>query len=127
VLKIHETYGDGDALTTVYLVMHEAELVLSVRAGETDTRETNTVLPQSVLLAVFERYARPLEQDTALTGPILEVGQGIAVQHLRHLSPFDVIARDYLVLRRPGKEPIADLAVSITVALLHLAKRAAPV
>jgi hypothetical protein len=117
VLKIHETYGEGDTLQAVHLLRSGSELVLA-------TGDSEVVLPTQVLVAVFERYARPLEPDTDLAGPVLQVAEGIAVQHVRHLSPFDVIARDYLVLLRDGREPIADLAVAITGALLHLAEKA---
>jgi hypothetical protein len=89
VLKIHETYGETEALTSVYLAMHDKELVLAVH---NDGQETETALPLRLLIAVFERYARPLEKGTVLSGPILALGQGTSVQHLRHLSGFDALS-----------------------------------
>jgi hypothetical protein len=41
---------------------------------------------------------------------------------LRHLGRYDVIARDFFVLLRPGAEPLAELAATIAAALTHLAR-----
>jgi hypothetical protein len=118
MLKIHETYtADGTAQAS-YLKVEDGELCLVLPDYE-------VVIPSSILVRIFERYGKPLDEQVDLTGAIsLTVEEGTSVHSLRHLARFDVIAKDYLVLKRTGKEPLAELSVSIYGALMHLTQRA---
>jgi hypothetical protein len=78
-------------------------------------------LPREVLEKVMERYARPLADEVALP-PGIPIGDGCTLHLLRHRARYDVIARDFLVLARPGQEPIAELSTTIAAALAYLAR-----
>jgi hypothetical protein len=83
-------------------------------------------LPLEIVDHVMLRYARPLADGIALTrgGPALDLGHGRSLVMLRHRARYDVIARDFIVLVRPGAEPLAELATTIAGALAHLARAA---
>jgi hypothetical protein len=118
MLKIHETFGDGDRAEASYLKMEDSELCLVLPASE-------VVLPSDIVVRTFERFGKPLDPDIVLNEDAsLEIGHGMKVYTLRHLARFDVIAKDYLVLTRAGHEPLADLAISIYGALVHLIRNA---
>jgi hypothetical protein len=70
----------------------------------------------------MERYGKPLADGIALDGPSLELGEGRALHRIRHRGRYDVIARDFLVWTTPGQEPLAELAVAVSGALVHLSK-----
>jgi hypothetical protein len=76
-------------------------------------------LPREVLEKVMERYAKPLADGIELP-PGLPLGDGCTLHLLRHRARYDVIARDFLVLSRPNREPIAELATTIAAALAFL-------
>ena len=61
-------------------------------------------------------------QRVALDGPKIDLGGGRTLQRIRHLARYDVIARDFLVWCAPGREPLVELAVTISGALEHLAR-----
>jgi hypothetical protein len=117
MLKIHETLGENGQRQSIYLKVSDGELVLI-------EDERHVAISSVILFTVFERYGKPLDATTRLDGAKIELGNGVFVHHLRHLAKFDVIGRDYLVLVRPGKEPLAELAISISGALLHLTRNA---
>lgn len=71
----------------------------------------------------MERYGRPLADHARGMldeRPALDLGGGATLVMLRYLARFDVIARDWVVLVREEKEPVCELATSITAALLYL-------
>jgi hypothetical protein len=118
MLKIHETYDANGAPLVSFLKVEEGELCLVLPDAE-------IVIPTNVLVRVFERYGKPLD-DVVILHPetSITLEDGLMLYALRHLARFDVIAKDYLVLARVDKEPLAELSVSIYGALVHLAQRA---
>ena len=60
----------------------------------------------------------------ALDGPSVELGDAGVLYCIRHRGRYDVIARDFVVWAAPGREPVAELATSVSAALVHLAKAA---
>lgn len=101
-------------------------MVVFVDDGELvlDYEEREVMLPFALVEAVFERFAKPLDPTIVPRGIRLQVGSSGALVHLRHLARYDVVARDYVVLERPGKEPLAELCTAIAAPLVHLAERA---
>ena len=79
-------------------------------------------LPVDAIDVVMARYAKPLAQGIALEGPTLALAGGRVLCMLRHRARYDVVARDFLVISAPGAEPLAELAISVTAALVHLAR-----
>jgi hypothetical protein len=69
------------------------------------------------------RYGKPLDPTLSLDGlDKLDLVDGCALYHLRHLARYDVIARDFVVWASPGHEPLAELGAAVAAALIHLAK-----
>ena len=79
-------------------------------------------VPLEALVAVMERFGKPLATDVPLPLEGLSLPSGATLRLLRHRGFYDVIARDWLVLERVGHEALADLAVSASAALEHLAR-----
>jgi hypothetical protein len=117
VLTIDERIQEDGTRETVTLDVEAEELVITVGAE-------HIRLPVEALDRVMARYGKPLAPEILLDGPFLDAGGGRVLHRLRHLARYDVIARDFLVWSTPGHEPVAELAVSVTAALLHLAKAA---
>jgi len=142
-LIIHEcALGDG-AFERTWLEVAGGRLVLgcdglvSGRSGSPSADEASdadhadadmshsgarAIVEPGVLDAVMKRYGRPLADDVIVTGPTLELGGGQTLSLLRHRARYDVIARDFLVYRVPGREPVAELAASVTAALTYLVR-----
>jgi hypothetical protein len=118
MLTIHEWTDEDGERQTVRLGENAGALVLCVAS------EAEVELPMRALERVMERYGKPLADGVAIDGPTLALGDGATLHHIRHLARYDVIARDFLVWCAPGREPLAELAVTIAGALQHLAKRA---
>lgn len=78
-------------------------------------------LPVRAVEAVMRRYGRPLDEGIAPDGPALDLGGGRVLQQMRYRAPVDASARDYLVWRTPGEEPLAALSNGVAAALRHLA------
>jgi hypothetical protein len=115
-LTIHEwTTADGSR-ATIDLAVEDGALVVRVQG------ESPVALPMGVLGRVMERYGKPLADGVALDGPVIDLGDGCTLRRIRHLARYDVIARDFLVWSAPGREPLVELAVTISGALTHLAK-----
>jgi hypothetical protein len=74
----------------------------------------------SILEAVMKRYARPLAVDVVASGPTLELEGARTICLFRHRARYDVIARDFLAYAVPGQETVAELAASVTAALVYL-------
>jgi hypothetical protein len=117
MLTIHEWTNADGAHETVALDVEGDALVIVV--GD----EPPVALPMLVLERVMERYGKPLADGVALDGPALDLGEGRTLRRIRHLARYDVIARDFLVWSAPTREPLVELAVTISGALTHLAKR----
>jgi hypothetical protein len=114
VLTIGEKIRDDGSRERVTLEMEGGEVCLRV-GGAAPAR-----LPEGAIGHVMARYGKPLAEEIALVGPAFEVGDG-RLRLLRHRARYDVIARDFLVWEAPGEEPVAELAVAVTAALVHLA------
>ena len=115
MLTIHEWLREDGSSEIVALEAAAGEVV--VRVG----REAPVSLPILALERVMERYGKPLADGIALDGPHLALGEGAALHRIRHRGRYDVIARDFLVWTRAGHEPLAELAVAVSGALVHLA------
>jgi len=117
-LCIDETIDDAGAPARTWLARDGDDLVLA-RDGAADV-----CIPEDVLVGVVVRYAKPLADEVAVEGASLPLPSGARLTLLRHLARYDVIARDWLVLERPGEEPIAELATAIAAPLRRLASLA---
>jgi hypothetical protein len=117
MLKIHET-GSERGLSSVFLRFEDGELALVSEDG-------CFALPDGALEAVMAKFGAPLDpnEDVAAVAT-LHVGHGRALRHVRHLSGYDVIARDYLIYETDGAEPRCALATTIAGALGHLGRAA---
>jgi len=118
MLTIDQRIRDDGTLESVTLEVAGEGEALRLRVGDA----APLCLPVEVLERVMARYGKPLAPDVRLDGPCLELGGGRRIRHLRHLARYDVIARDFLVWTSPGQEPVAELAVTVSAALVHLAR-----
>lgn len=120
MLKIHEGFdADGARVDVSVDANPETEAgSLTVRVAG----EPAKALPVVALERIMERYGKPLADEIAIDGPSLDLGAGKTLTLIRHLARYDVVARDYLVFAAPGREPLAELAVAVTGALVHLAE-----
>lgn len=117
MLLLHErTREDGSIEQTFLERDDDGELALRVEGAPP------RALPLALLIAVMKRYGHPL--DPAVTmgrdAERIALAEGREVIHFRHLARYDVIARDWIVLVEPGKEPLAELANGVHAALVHL-------
>lgn len=89
-----------------------------------DPDGTDAVLPGSAVEAVMHRYGKPLDpaHDPG-DGQSITLGVGKSLHHMRFRAAVDVEARDYLVLRGHGEDPVAALATGVAAALRFLARR----
>ncbi len=117
MLLLHESVGASGERQTVEVGADDGALLVHVD-GEP------TALPMSVLDAVMTRYGKPLETGVPLEGPSVDLGGGASLQRIRSLGFYDVIAKDYVVWSGPGHEPLAELATSISAALVHFVRAA---
>ena len=83
------------------------------------------LLPSGAVEAVMERFGGALADDVHPAESGLPLGGGASLHTLRHLARYDVIARDYVVLVRPGRESLVQLSTTVAGALRHLARAAA--
>lgn len=113
------TLGDGSLGRTVLRLEEDDALAL-----ERDGARLG-LLPEGAVEAVMERFGGPLADDVSPSTPGLELGGGASLHPLRHLARYDVIARDYVVLVRPGTDARVLLATTLAGALEHLARAAA--
>lgn len=116
-LLLHETFGDGEEALVVTLTRETERLVLSYPGGATD-------LEADVVVAVMNRYGKELEPSIEARGPSVALDEEHTLVRIRHLARYDVIARDYVVLVRPGGAPLVELATAVAGALVHLAEAA---
>lgn len=118
LLLIHERIGaDGHSVPTTLEVTGDA---LRVSVGG----RVQGDLPLAAIDQVMARYGKPLADGVIPDERALDLGDGGALRMLRHRAHYDVIARDFVVLVRPGAEPLAELATNIASVLAHLARAA---
>jgi hypothetical protein len=116
MLKIHEFSAPSGELRAVCLRFEQGALEI---VAEGDARP----LPTEALAAVFARFGAPFDSDARISEIArLDLGNGEAVRHVRHLAGYDVIARDYLVHDTPQRDSLCVLAATASAALLHLAR-----
>src|SRR5262245_13798804 len=107
LLKIHEITTASGALSAVSLRLSRGALLLVEPEGELP-------LPSGALAAVMERFGAPFDADATIRDvDALDLGAGGALRHVRHRAGYDVIARDYLVYERAGREPLCALATTV--------------
>ena len=114
-LAIHESLNDAGEREVVEVGAEEGALL--VRIGGEVVR-----LPMNVLEGVMARYGKPLAEGVPLTGPSVDLGAGARLALIRHKSFYDVIARDFVVWKAKGREPLAELATGVSAALVHFAE-----
>jgi hypothetical protein len=142
MLKIHETTGADGELVPVSLKLQDGALWIMVGAasptggGAIGAEPSTGVVPSGApapreayalgvvaLEAVMKRFGAPLEPTEPITTvAALDLGDGRAVRHVRHLGRYDVIARDFLVYEARGCEPLCALATTVSGALVHLGR-----
>jgi hypothetical protein len=123
VLAIHRRRTETDILST-WLVDEGGTL----RLREEETGE-ELPIAAAAILAVFERYARPLAAappppSRELVMITLADGRRARVRAFRFRAPVDVEPSDYLLLERDDAEPIAGPAPLLAAAMRHLAQAA---
>lgn len=119
MLRIHEVLRDDGGSEETHLSTEGESVRVHVGGQLLGT------LPVEAICLVMKRYGRPLADGIDLDGPALPLAGGRTLHMLRHRARYDVIARDFLVMSAPDEESLADLATSITAALVHLARAAA--
>lgn len=87
-----------------------------------DGDDVIAALPPAAVIAVVQRYGRPLEDALELDEPALDLGPGVRLRRLRYRARVDADSRDYLVLERDGAEPVAAMSGGIAEALRFLAR-----
>ena len=69
------------------------------------------------------RFGGPLDPEVRVsTFATLDLTNGRTLPHVRHLSGYDVIARDYLIYETSDGEPRCALATTVAAALGHLGR-----
>ena len=117
MLKIDETSGET-ALSSVFLRFEDGELAIVSEDG-------CYALPDGALEVVMAKFAGPLDpRERIAVIATLDLTDGRALRHVRHLSGYDVIARDYLIYETPDGEPQCALATTVAAALGHLGRAA---
>ena len=120
-MTLHEHTSETGNLVRTHLEADSDVLTLVVG-------DEALALPDGALRTVMRRFGKPLEDGTDPPAEeTLDLGDGHSLVRFRFLRRYDVIARDYLVYRAPGEEPICEMATSVTGALEHLARRLAAV
>ncbi len=116
MFKIHEFSSAEGRLSAVYLRAEKEQLEIVSDDGAWP-------LPQGALRAVLARFGAPFDSDARIsTIASLDLANGTALRHVRHLAGYDVIARDYIVYEEPPNEALCALAATVAAALLHLGR-----
>lgn len=103
---------------------------LRIRVEREGAVEAVLPLSTAAVAKVMARYGKPI--DASLESEVASLQAGVILEDGSHLCRFrfrpryDVIAKDYIVLRVPGQASRAELAVSICAALTHLARAMGP-
>ncbi|MEO6574911.1 MAG: hypothetical protein ABIP89_13790 [Polyangiaceae bacterium] len=113
-LLIHQRTRVDGSLEDLFLSREDDALRVQIGADD------EAFVPIEALVAVMRKFGKPLAPEIRLGATALELGDGRSLTMLRHLARYDVIARDFLVFCAPNEEPLAELASSVTAALMHL-------
>src|SRR5688500_14842533 len=98
MLKVYETSAPNGELTSLFLDC--ASGVLEVVASD-----GTFAVPDGALEIVMARYGAPFDAEARISRvATLELPNGRALHHVRHLAGYDVIARDYLLYETPNQE-----------------------
>ena len=117
MLKIDETSRET-GLSPVFLRFDDGELALVSENG-------CFPLPDGALEAVMAKFGMPLDPGGQVADvATLDLTHEHRLRHVRHLSGYDVIARDYLIYETVGAEPRCALATTVAAALGHLGRAA---
>jgi hypothetical protein len=116
-ITIHERTTELGDLQQTTLVAHDGGLALV-------SGSQFAPLPDGAVEAVLARYGKPMAiaESEAAVQESLDLGRGRRLVRFRFRPRFDVIARDYLALYAPDREPVCELAVAVAGALEHLAR-----
>ncbi len=122
---MHESHDASGRQARVHLELEPTDRASATSPALCLVYEDQRVeLPWPLVVAVFERYGKEQAPEIrpAPDAVRLDLGEGRALVHLRHLARFDVIARDFVVLERPDRPPLVELCTAIGAALVHLAE-----
>lgn len=119
-MLLDERVLDDGRVARVWALLVGETLHLEADAGPSGA------LPIAAVERVMERYGRELDPSVVLDGDALRFPEGRQLQRLRHHTPVDAIARDYLVWHRDREPPLAVLATHATGALLFLLRSGNP-
>jgi hypothetical protein len=112
LLSLDETDTE-EALSSVFLRFEDGELALVSEGG-------CWALPDGAIA----KFGAPLDPNERIaTVATLALADGCTLRHVRHLSGYDVIARDHLICEALGAEPRCRLT-TIAAALGHLGRAA---
>ncbi len=117
-LMIGEHIRDDGSACQTRLIAREHGFEMS------DNHGLRTMITAPVIVAVMQRYGRPLADDVVMSEPALPLDAGMTLRHLRYRAQVDASARDYIVLCANGQPPLAALSSVVTGALRFLATRA---
>ncbi|HEY4186706.1 MAG TPA: hypothetical protein VGP07_16635 [Polyangia bacterium] len=117
MLKIDETFTAAGNLSALFLRVGEGGVLELVQDGEALT------VSGDALDEVMQRFGMPFDPEEPVTSVAsLTLDEERRLTHVRHLSGYDVIARDYLLYEVPGRAAVFALARNVAAALGHLAR-----
>jgi hypothetical protein len=120
VLLLDERITADGTVARTWADVDGARFVLS------DDRGAIGALPFAAVERVMARFGRALDPEIEVVeGDVLVLGDR-RLRRLRYHAIVDAEGRDYLVWERPGAEPLAGIATTVTAALRHLATHLAP-
>jgi hypothetical protein len=120
---LYESYDAQGALNRTLLERSRDRVWLLHQSSDGIVQDL--ALPEGSVTAVMRRYAKPLDGsllDRASGGEHLLLPDGQRLTRARFRPHYDVIAKDYLVLWTPDGDPVAELATTVSAALLHLGR-----
>jgi hypothetical protein len=114
MLKVYETTTPTGELSSICLGFEAGVFTIVDLEG-------TFALPDGALKAVMTRFGAPLDPaQRFLTVASLDLEPGQSLCHVRHLAPYDVIAKDYLVYSAPETDaPLCAPASTVAAALGH--------
>jgi len=121
-LLLAEVQESLECPTRTWLEQYAGESSLRIEGREPETLP----LPPGAIQSVMTRYGKPVADE--LKSEVAELSAAIVLSdqselcRLRFLPRYEVIAKDYLVWRVPSKTARAELSVSVSAALMYLAR-----